>query len=75
MSTGRLALALLAAVTVCPVSAANFTTTLSKGNKTIVMLTGEIVEGDAEKLNAIIQSANERVGWYLVCVLTHSAAA
>ena len=59
MSTGRLALALLAAVAVCPVSAATFTTTVSKENKTIVMLTGEIVEGDAEKLKAIIQSANE----------------
>jgi hypothetical protein len=59
MSTGRLVLALLAAVAVCPASAATFTTTVSKENKTIVMLTGEIVEGDAEKLKAIIQSANE----------------
>ncbi len=58
MSTGRLALALLAAVA-CPASAATFTTTVSKENKTIVMLTGEIVEGDAEKLKTIIQSANE----------------
>jgi hypothetical protein len=59
MATGRLALALLAAAAVCPASAATFTTTVSKENKTIVMLTGEIVEGDAEKLKAIIQSANE----------------
>ena len=55
MSTGRMALALLAAVAVCPASAATLTTTVSKENKTIVMLTGEIVKGDAEKLKAIMR--------------------
>jgi hypothetical protein len=60
MSTSKFALTLLAAAMACPAaSAATLTTTVSKENKTIVMLTGEIVESDAEKLKAIIQSANE----------------
>ncbi len=40
-------------------SAASITSTLSKENKTIVLLNGEIAEGDADRLKAIIKSAND----------------
>jgi seryl-tRNA(Sec) selenium transferase len=54
------ALAFIAAtLTVSSVSAATITATTSKENKTVVSLSGEIVEGDAGKLKDIIRSANE----------------
>jgi hypothetical protein len=50
-----------AALTFSSASAATITATTSKDNKTNVSLTGEIVEGDADKLKEIIRSANEAV--------------
>jgi hypothetical protein len=50
-----------AALTFSSASAATITAATSKENKTTVSLTGEIVEGDADKLKEIIRSANEAV--------------
>jgi len=54
MSTAE-GVGMLAAVAVCPASGSHPHDHCFKENKTIVMLTGEIVKGDAEKLKAIIQ--------------------
>ena len=41
----------------CSASAADLTTTLSRENRTIVLLNGELAEGDASKLRDIIRTA------------------
>jgi hypothetical protein len=60
MRNGGNAFVFIAAVlTFSSASAANITATTTKENKTLVGLSGEIVEGDAGKLKEIITSANE----------------
>jgi hypothetical protein len=46
-----------AAASCCSASAADLTTTLSRENRTIVLLNGELAEGDAGKLRDIIRAA------------------
>lgn len=41
----------------CSASAADLTTTLSRENKTIVLLTGELAEGDASRLRSIVRAS------------------
>jgi hypothetical protein len=46
-----------AAAACCSASAADLTTTLSRENRTIVLLNGELAEGDASKLRDIIRAS------------------
>ena len=58
MLRGVVAFAFVAAAVGCPpASAANLTTAVSKENKTIVILNGEVAEGDAGRLKDIIKSS------------------
>jgi hypothetical protein len=43
----------------CSAEAATLTSTISKENKTVIALTGEIVEGDSNTLASIIRASNE----------------
>jgi hypothetical protein len=45
------------AATCCSASAADLTTTLSRENRTIVLLNGELAEGDAGRLRDVIRAA------------------
>jgi hypothetical protein len=58
MSRSIFALVFVAAAAACgSASAADLTTTLSKDNKTIVVLNGELAEGDANRLEDIIKAS------------------
>src|SRR5216683_2167972 len=58
MLRGVIAFAFVAAAVGClSASAANLTTAVSKENKTIVVLDGEVAEGDANRLKDIIKSS------------------
>ena len=58
MSRTLFALVFVAAAAACSsASAAELTTTLSKENKTIVLLNGELAEGDANRLKDIIRTS------------------
>ena len=57
MTRGVFAFACLAAA--CwPASAADLTTTLSRENRTIALLNGELVDGDASRLRDLIRGSN-----------------
>jgi hypothetical protein len=49
------------ALTLSSASAATFTVTSSKENKTVVSLNGKILEGDGDKLKEIIKSENRAI--------------
>jgi len=58
MSRSVFALVFVAAAAACSsASAAELTTTISKENKTIVLLNGELAEGDANRLKDIIKTS------------------
>src|SRR5215472_10506169 len=58
MSRTLFALVFVAATAACSsASAAELTTTLSKENKTIVLLNGELADGDANRLKDIIRTS------------------
>jgi hypothetical protein len=60
MSAVRFTLGFVAFAAACsPAAAATLTATVSKENKTIVSVIGEITTGDSDKLKEIIRSANE----------------
>jgi hypothetical protein len=60
MSRSIFALVFVAAAAACrSASAADLTTTLSRENKTIVVLNGELVEGDANRLRDIIKASTK----------------